>query len=171
MKTSDLVREMRHLSGRTLRHFAYEGGTSDATLSSYETGRVEPRLSTLKRLAEANGLEIDVTVRRRLTSADRRALAVGQAVARRLLRSPENVIEQAKRNLGVIRSVDVGGHSRKATEAWDRVLEQSPEEIAAVLIDPGPGGCSLRKSTPFASVLSPDEYHRVLEDLDRGARA
>lgn len=162
---------MRHLSGRTLRHFAYEGGTSDATLSSYETGRVEPRLSTLKRLAEANGLEIEVTVRPRLTSADRRALAVGEAVAQRLLQSPEIVIERAKRNLETIRSVDVGGHSRKAAEAWARLLERSPQEIAAVLVDPGAVGCSLRKSTPFARVLSKGAYRRVLENLDRGARA
>ena len=47
-----------------MRQLAELAGTSDATLSAYETGRVTPRVDTLSRIVEAAGwrLGAEVTV-------------------------------------------------------------------------------------------------------------
>lgn len=55
MDASRLIRSVRRRAGLTLRELAERAGTSDATLSAYETGRVMPRLDTLTRIVEAAG--------------------------------------------------------------------------------------------------------------------
>lgn len=45
-------------AGLTQRQLAELGGTSPATLAAYESGKREPRLSTLRRLLEAAGFEL-----------------------------------------------------------------------------------------------------------------
>lgn len=48
-------------AGLTQRQLAARAGTSASTLASYESGRREPRLSTLARLLDAAGMELRMT--------------------------------------------------------------------------------------------------------------
>lgn len=55
MDAARLLRTVRTRSGLTLRELADRAGTSNATLSAYESGRVRPRVDTLARIVEAAG--------------------------------------------------------------------------------------------------------------------
>jgi transcriptional regulator with XRE-family HTH domain len=59
---SELIRNLRKSHGLTLRALADKAGTSSATLSNYELGVKEPRLSTLERLVKAVGSELHCEV-------------------------------------------------------------------------------------------------------------
>jgi transcriptional regulator with XRE-family HTH domain len=59
---SSVIRNLRKINGFTLRSLAERAGTSSATLSNYELGIKEPRLSTLERLVEASGSKLLVEI-------------------------------------------------------------------------------------------------------------
>src|SRR5487761_635775 len=59
---SSVILKIRKENGFTLRSLAKRAGTSSATLSNYELGIKEPRLSTLERLVEASGSKLLVEV-------------------------------------------------------------------------------------------------------------
>ena len=59
---SSLILQLRREQGLTLRALAERAGTSSATLSNYELGIKEPRLSTLERLVEASGSKLSLEV-------------------------------------------------------------------------------------------------------------
>lgn len=59
---AQLVAHLRASSRLSLRALAERSGTSSATLSNYEQGTKEPRLSTLERLASAAGARLDVRI-------------------------------------------------------------------------------------------------------------
>jgi ribosome-binding protein aMBF1 (putative translation factor) len=64
-ETAELVRVMRLHSGKSKRDIAWEAKTSAAALVDYEAGRHEPKISTLRRIAEVTGCELVVVVRPR----------------------------------------------------------------------------------------------------------
>ena len=59
---SSVILKLRKENGFTLRSLAERAGTSSATLSNYELGIKEPRLSTLERLVEASGSKLLVEI-------------------------------------------------------------------------------------------------------------
>ncbi|MGC2486030.1 MAG: helix-turn-helix transcriptional regulator [Acidimicrobiales bacterium] len=59
---SSVIVRLRKTNGLTLRALAGRAGTSSATLSNYELGIKEPRLSTLERLVEASGSKLLVEI-------------------------------------------------------------------------------------------------------------
>jgi predicted transcriptional regulator len=61
--SGEVLRQMRRRTGLSLRELAARAGTSAATLSNYERGLKEPRLSTLSRLVASAGAELVVHVR------------------------------------------------------------------------------------------------------------
>lgn len=60
MDPATLLRDARCRAGLTLRQHAARAGTSHATLSAYEQGRVSPGSATLERLVRAAGFALDV---------------------------------------------------------------------------------------------------------------
>lgn len=61
MDASQLLRTVRRGAGLTLRELATRAGTSDSTLSAYESGRVVPRVDTLTRIVRAAGYHVTLT--------------------------------------------------------------------------------------------------------------
>jgi transcriptional regulator with XRE-family HTH domain len=59
MDAATLIRSARAGSGLTLRRLAHRAGTSHATLSAYETGRVDPSVDTVARIVRAAGFEVE----------------------------------------------------------------------------------------------------------------
>ena len=84
------VRMLRGLTGLTQAQLASAAGTSQPTIAAYESGRKSPRLTTLRRLAEAGGLEMALTFQTQLTREERRSLQLHGAIARRLQHRADN---------------------------------------------------------------------------------
>jgi transcriptional regulator with XRE-family HTH domain len=60
MNAGDALKGARIRAGLTQHALAARAGTSQATISAYESGRKEPSLSTLDRLLTAAGAELAV---------------------------------------------------------------------------------------------------------------
>ncbi len=58
MDTPTLLRTARLDAGLTLRELADAAGTSHSTLSAYESGRVDPRSETVRRVLAAAGWQL-----------------------------------------------------------------------------------------------------------------
>jgi len=55
-----IIREARSRAGLSVRELARRSGTSHATLSRYEHGKVQPSLATIERIVRACHLELRV---------------------------------------------------------------------------------------------------------------
>jgi transcriptional regulator with XRE-family HTH domain len=60
MPLDALIDRVRRRSGLSLRELAKRAGTSHATLSAYEHGRVSPTIDTVMRVAAASGYVIEI---------------------------------------------------------------------------------------------------------------
>lgn len=76
-----LLRASREQAGMTQEELARVAGTSQSTLASYETGRREPRLSTLRRILGAAGFDLQLVVHPHVRRGARRAAEVARAIA------------------------------------------------------------------------------------------
>lgn len=65
MDVSSTLREARKRAGLTQAVLASRAGTSQATISAYESGRKTPSVATLDRLLTATGSHLTVERRRR----------------------------------------------------------------------------------------------------------
>jgi uncharacterized protein len=61
MEAAAALRDARRRAGLTQNALAKRAGTSQATISAYETGAKEPSISTLTRLLAATGHSIQIT--------------------------------------------------------------------------------------------------------------
>lgn len=165
-----IVRTLRHRSALSLRDLADRAGTSSATISNYETGRKEPRLTTLAHLAEAAGYELVVDIRPRLTEQERLSLALGRAVADKLRSDPDRVLAVANQNLERQRAADVAGHASQHHDAWEMLLHGPVDALIAMLVTDAPIGRELRPTAPFAGVLDDSERAAALAGTDQGAQ-
>lgn len=93
-----------------------------------------------------------------------RSLALHAAVARRLVADP-SLWEHARERVHSWRAT--GSRHPHFLSAWDGLLEAPIEQVAAAIVDPGDRGQRLRRSSPFAFVLSSSERWKVW----RAARA
>lgn len=75
MDTAELLRTVRRRAGLSLRALAERAGTSGATLSAYEQGRVTPRTDTLVRIVTAAGVTLEPTLAATPARDPRRAAA------------------------------------------------------------------------------------------------
>ena len=58
----NLIRIARHDAGLSQRELAGRAGTSQATLSAYESGRKSPTLETVARIVRAAGRDLQINV-------------------------------------------------------------------------------------------------------------
>jgi transcriptional regulator with XRE-family HTH domain len=164
------LRQERHAAGLTLRELAERAETSVPTLSDYERGRREPRLSTIDRLLRVLGRRLTITSApvsgdRPLTVKDRQSLALHLRVAERFLAEPDQVRESARRNLERLYPIHRSGHSDDYLDTWRRLLDGSPNDLLDALTSTEQRARDLRQASPFAGVLPPDERELVLESI------
>jgi transcriptional regulator with XRE-family HTH domain len=62
MDAGVIIRTARSRSGLSLRALAARAGTSHATLSAYENGRVDPTTTVLLRIVAATGGSLETTL-------------------------------------------------------------------------------------------------------------
>lgn len=102
---------------------------------------------------------------------DRVSLALASAVASGLASHPE-WIDLARGNIASWKARNQDSPQLLACYAeWEAVLEQAPEAIARLLVEPGDRGQRMRQSSPFAGALAPDEVWRIKQEAKRDSRA
>lgn len=90
---------------------------------------------------------------------DARSLALHALVARKLLSDP-TLMDQAQNNLERWKSQTPHALPSYFGE-WEQVLTRRPEEVAGFLVSMHPDATRLRQSSPFATLLEPEERNRV----------
>lgn len=155
----DPIRTLREHAAMTQEELAHAAGTSQPTIASYESGRKSPTLRTVKRLADAAGLHVELRVYRGLTREDRRSLAVHRAVALRLTQQPGETLARARATLRRLREAHPAAAS--LLREWHVLLKRPLPALLPVLTDPSEYARELRHVTPFAGVLSAGERAKV----------
>ena len=100
-----------------------------------------------------------------MTREDRRSLALHRAIADHLTAHPTKTLHQARRNLALMR--DRNPQVADLFTGWEDILSRPVEAIVAAMLDPGQRARDLRKVTPFAGVLEPQERTRVYREFAR----
>jgi len=149
----------------TQSELAELGGTSQPTIAAYESGAKVPSLRTLRRLAAAAGLELDITITSPLTREDRRSLHLHREIARRLVEDPETIIDRAGSNLRTMTDLHPG--AQELLGEWRRLLDGSIDQIVETLTSSRPRARELRQLTPFAGVLTAAERASVYRNFRR----
>jgi hypothetical protein len=91
-----------------------------------------------------------------------RSLALHAAVAERLGEDPE-ILARACRKLD--EWLSRGGRSTPLWMRWREILDRPVDEIAAFLTERSQEAAWLRKASPFAGVLPPEERLRILRHV------
>lgn len=94
--------------------------------------------------------------------AEERSLAYHAAIAARLAREP-GLLESARARVHAW--LQHGPTAPHYAREWAVVLEDTPESIAAFLVDRSERACELRQSTPFAGALSARERWEIWRDV------
>ena len=86
MDTAQVLRTARQRAGLTQQALAARAGTSQATLSAYETGRKTPSVETLTRLLAATGsrLSIEPAARPVVQVSDKQLRKAGRTLVQAL---------------------------------------------------------------------------------------
>ncbi len=94
---------------------------------------------------------------------DERALVLGRALGKRILRDP-TLIERAQAYLGeYLKSAPPG--ERKEMEEWAAILDaMPPARLQKFLVDKGQRATRLRQSLPFLGALTPAERTTLLHE-------
>ena len=145
------VRMLRAVVGMSQGQLAAVAGTSQPAIASYESGAKSPTWRTVVRVAGAAGMACYPWVGPAMTRDQRRSLALHVAIAGELAARPDEVLETARRNVGVMRAAGPGAEELLAE--WDRILQLPSILVASRMLDPSEHGRDLRQVTPFAGIL------------------
>lgn len=99
MQASTVLRHARRSRDLTVSALAVAAGTSQPTLTAYETGRMTPGVGTFSRLVEAAGYAVDARLVRRHRDGPTPALTRGEELAQVLDLAAQFPAEHA-RHLG-----------------------------------------------------------------------
>ena len=92
---------------------------------------------------------------------EERSIVLHWAVAQRIRDDPA-VLEVARHNLR--RWIGQQGERFYWTE-WEKILEDSMEEILAFMVSPTERARRLRQSSPFSGILTPQERWKIYESF------
>jgi uncharacterized protein len=82
MPAAALIRDARRRAGLTQQALAERSGTSQPTLSAYESGRKDPSVATLERLLAASGAQLAIKRDRAAANwSDAQAKVAGRRLA------------------------------------------------------------------------------------------
>lgn len=97
---------------------------------------------------------------------DARALALANAVAKKIRADPSLIGRARQRVAARMRSASAG--ERKELKEWDNILRSgSAARLRQLLVDAGPRATRLRQTLPFLDALTREERNRLLESSDQ----
>lgn len=161
--TAQVVRTVREKTALSQRAFGEAVGTSGPTVARYESGAMEPRLSTLQRMAAEAGLEVNVRLLPRDPSERRRRrrelqqIAVAAAVAAAVKQDYPRARRAALARLDRFESNRLSARARGWVTEWRRAILAGPDAVSRVLLDPSDHGHDMRQMTPFAGLITEAE--------------
>ncbi|MEJ5915655.1 XRE family transcriptional regulator [Pseudokineococcus sp. 1T1Z-3] len=117
-----LIREARRRAGLRQRDLGELAGMPQSAVSAYESGRVQPSLPVLRRLVEAAGLELEISLRQVTPPAG----AVFTGPVGRRLQEHRDDVREALRQAGYARPEIFGSVARG---------EDGPDSDVDVLVD------------------------------------
>jgi len=165
--TSTIIKTVRARTGLSQRAVAEAAGTSGPTVADYEAGRKEPRLSTLSRIAEAVGLELELRFvpsrhEQALDRQRRLRLAMAAATAYRVRERWDDARHLAIEQLDGLAATVRGQSGEQWVRTWRHAVDDGPEAVAQLLLRDDPDGDDLRHVAPFAGLMTDDERRLVL---------
>ena len=160
------VRLIRAAVGMTQQGLADAAETSQPTVAAYESGVKSPTWRTVERIAGSVGLGCYPAVGPPLTRDQERSLFLHAAIAKELRVRGTEVIEIARRNISLMRSVNP--HASPLLDEWEQILQGRIDQIVARMLDPGEPGRDLRQVSPFAGVLTAAQRLAVYESFRGG---
>ncbi|MBB5831915.1 hypothetical protein [Brachybacterium aquaticum] len=104
-----------------------------------------------------------MTGNEQLTRERQKSLWLHRAVLERLRSDPESILGRARANLEAWHGVHrPGGMAERYLAQWREIIDGSIDGVVDVLVGTDPRSCELRKTTPFAGVLTDEERRQVL---------
>ena len=96
---------------------------------------------------------------------DERSLAMHKIVAAKVLADPA-LLDKARDNLR--RWQQMGGSPKLALAEWEQILSGQTDQIAQFLTERSERATRLRRSSPFAGVLTETERRTIYESYSTG---
>lgn len=97
------------------------------------------------------------------------SLWLHHAVAGQLVKDPEAVLGQARKNVDKLSTQHP--EARRWLEAWRRALDNGPGSVLQVLTSLDPSAVELRQNSPFAGTLTEAARNRVIVSVRKYRRA
>lgn len=163
------VRDIRRAAALTQSELAQRAGTSQPAVAAYESGARSPNLRTLRRMARSVGLDLEISLTPALTREERRSLWLHEAIALRLEREPDVVLERARSNLA--RMAGLHPDAADLLDEWARILEPPAANVIEAITSIEPRARELRQVTPFAGVLDAAERAQAYREFRRSESA
>jgi excisionase family DNA binding protein len=123
-------------------------------------------VGTHRRVSRADLEELSARTQR-LTRDQLRSLWLGNAVAGKLVRHPDRVLDLAHRNLAHLQVVHTRGQGARWLAQWDIILRGPIDVVLETLTSRTPRARELRQNSPFAGVLTETERAEVLGAFQR----
>lgn len=114
--------------------------------------------------------DVEAFIRPALTEGELEILWLHRAVAGKLVQAPGAVIAAAAINLRRFRRLHPEGNEWEWLDRWEVVLEDGAEAVLDALTSSAAYAVNLRKSSPFAGILTEKERRRVLESFAESRR-
>jgi transcriptional regulator with XRE-family HTH domain len=162
------IRLLRTHAGITQKAMAQRAKTSQPTIALYESGAKSPTLATLQRLASSLGLELFVSYVPPLTREEHRSLSYHRAVAKILRQDSLPALKRAKNLLARMKSEHPG--AKALFNRWQNWLKLPTQDLILKILDPSLVARGMRKASPFAGLLTPEERARVLRQFRKEYR-
>ncbi|GAB1643828.1 helix-turn-helix domain-containing protein [Krasilnikovia sp. MM14-A1259] len=114
--------------------------------------------------------DLEALVHPSLGPAELRSLWLHRAVAGKLVADPGGVLAAGMGNLHRLRRMHPDGSAWEWLDRWEVVLEQGVEAVLDALTSSARYAVELRRTSPFAGVLTERERHTVLAALAESRR-
>jgi excisionase family DNA binding protein len=114
--------------------------------------------------------DVEAFIQPGLTPADLQVLWLHRAVAGKLVQAPGAVIAAATINVRRFRRLHPDGTDWEWLDRWAVVLEDGAESVLDALTSSADYAVELRRSSPFAGILTESERQRVLESFAESRR-
>ncbi len=119
-------------------------------------------VGTHRRLRRA---DVEALIRPALTRTEIEQLWLHRAIAGKFVTNPAALLAAAAINLRRLRRLYPGGHAWEWLDRWQVVLDEGPEAVLEALTSSAEYAIELRRTSPFAGILSEVERRTVLDAL------
>jgi excisionase family DNA binding protein len=119
-------------------------------------------IGTQRKLRRA---DVEALIRPSLSRTETEQLWLHRAIAGKFVTNPAALVAATSINLRRLRRLHPEGQSSEWIDRWRGVIGEGPEAVLEALTSPAGYAVELRRTSPFAGILSEGERRAVLEAL------